>query len=140
MNEQVNKNVFVFDFDKRIKEKEIEVAGVNYTLSFDDKALEGYQLAVVRFRDNYKKLEKLTKSLDYDTVDEKTLVELSETQTILLKQFISAFLGEEGYNDVYVKAGRSNINLMALVPFLSELLDNETKSLDADLRAKYLNK
>lgn len=141
MGEKIEKSLtFDFDFESGGQvDRVVTLAGTDYTIPFDDEAYKRYQLSLVKFRENYKETERLSKGLNFDTCGEKEINDLFDVQRALVKDFVSAFVGEEGYTELYQKSGRSNIRMMSVCHFLGELIGDETKATVDEARSKYLS-
>ncbi|WP_374964623.1 hypothetical protein [Lysinibacillus sp. RS5] len=141
MSEETKKNnVFNFDFESGGQvDKVVTLAGKDYTIPFDDEAYKRYQLSLVKFRENYKETERLSKGLDFDTCGEKEISDLFDIQHALVKDFVSVFVGEEGYTELYEKSGRSNIRMMGVCHFLAKLISGEAETVVEEARSKYLS-
>lgn len=140
MAEKIEKSLtFDFDFESGGQvDKVVTLAGKDYTIPFDDEAYKRYQLSLVKFRENYKETERLSKGLNFDTCGEKEINDLFDAQRALVKDFLFVFVGEEGYTELYEKSGRSNIRMMGVCHFLGELVGSETEATVEDARSKYL--
>jgi hypothetical protein len=141
MSEENKKNnVFTFDFESGAQsDKVVTLAGKDYTIPFDDEAYKRYQLSLVKFRENYKETDRLSKGLNFDTCGEKEINDLFDAQRALVKDFVSVFIGEEGYTELYDKSGRSNIRMMSVCHFLGELIGDEAQTVVEEARSKYLS-
>ncbi|PEB52444.1 hypothetical protein COO03_11690 [Bacillus sp. AFS098217] len=126
---------FKFNFEKTYKE--IDVAGKVYRVNFDDDALAKYQKELRIFEDKSKELT--GKEIDYTTITDTEIDAMQVTQRELVKHVVEVFLGDGTFEELYEKAGRSVMNLMALVTYLSDIYAEETRSKTEEVQNKYLN-
>lgn len=127
-------NVFQFNFEQTYKE--VNVAGTVYKVEFNDDALAKYQKELKNFEKETKELQSLVPDIDNAT-DEK-IDELMEKQRAIAKHVVETFLGENTFEELYEKAGRSVNNLLSLVHYLNDLYVEEELSRSEKASSKYL--
>ncbi|HDX9500150.1 TPA: phage tail assembly chaperone [Bacillus thuringiensis] len=125
---------FRFDFEKTYKE--IDVAGTVYKIAFDDDAMLKYQIASKEYEAKVQEVQTLVPDIEKASVEELKL--LNEKQKALFKETIELFLGDDTFEELYEKAGRSVIQLTGLLDYLTGLVEEELKSQSASVQDKYL--
>lgn len=150
MKEPINQNQVnqkpTFTFGEIEKPyKEVDIAGVEYRIYVDDQAVTEYQAAIMDFRDANNELQSRFAGIDYDTISKEDLLEINDLQFVIVKNFITPFIGEDGYNYVFDKAGRTSRNLIPVVEFLTDVITNHIDSVTpnqsqrtSNARAQYL--
>ncbi|PFZ59274.1 hypothetical protein [Bacillus pseudomycoides] len=121
----VVENKFQFNFEKTYRE--IDVAGNLYKVSFDDESMLKYQEGFVAYEKKAKELQ--AEEVDIREATPEQLRDMNAKQREVVKDAIEIFLGEDTFEELYRKAGRSIMNLFSLVNYL-------TKLVEAELRAK----
>jgi len=121
----VVENKFQFNFEKTYRE--IDVAGKLYKVSFDDESMFKYQECFVAYEKKAKELQ--AEEVDIREATPEQLRDMNAKQREVVKDAIEIFLGEDTFEELYEKAGRSIMNLFSLVNYL-------TKLVEAELRAK----
>ncbi|PED73061.1 hypothetical protein CON97_05500 [Bacillus pseudomycoides] len=121
----VVENKFQFNFEKTYRE--IDVAGNLYKVSFDDESMLKYQEGFVAYEKKAKELQ--AEEVDIREATPEQLRDMNAKQREVVKDAIEIFLGEDTFEELYEKAGRSIMNLFSLVNYL-------TKLVEAELRAK----
>jgi len=121
----VVENKFQFNFEKTYRE--IDVAGKLYKVSFDDESMFKYQECFVAYEKKAKELQ--AEEVDIREATPEQLRDMNAKQREVVKDAIEIFLGEDTFEELYRKAGRSIMNLFSLVNYL-------TKLVEAELRAK----
>lgn len=128
----------VFTFEKTYKE--IDIAGELHRIDFDDEARLKYQKAIKSFSDLSKVAQdKLNALGDIDNVSDELIEQSDKEQKELVKGMVETFLGDGSFDSLYEKAGRSVINLMGLVSYLTELYTSEISKTSENSRLQYLN-
>ncbi|MCC2397544.1 hypothetical protein LKL95_27600 [Bacillus cereus] len=125
---------FRFDFEKTYKE--IDVAGKVYKVAFDDDAMLKYQIASKEYEAKVQEVQNLVPDIEKASIEELKL--LNEKQKALFKETIELFLGDDTFEELYEKAGRSVIQLTGLLDYLTGLVEEELKSQSASVQDKYL--
>ncbi|HDX9563601.1 hypothetical protein P4195_29470 [Bacillus thuringiensis] len=125
---------FRFDFEKTYKE--IDVAGKVYKVAFDDDAMLKYQIASKEYEAKVQEVQDLVPDIEKASIEELKL--LNEKQKELFKETIELFLGDDTFEELYEKAGRSVIQLTGLLDYLTGLVEEELKSQSASVQDKYL--
>lgn len=131
---QVQNNVFQFNFEKTYKE--IDVAGKLYKVAFDDDSMLRYQVSFKEYESKVAEAQKIAPDVMEATVEQ--LKEMAEKQKDLMKTAIEIFLGEETFEELYEKAGRSSINLIGLIDYMMTLVKEELESRTGEVNSKYL--
>ncbi|TBX83972.1 hypothetical protein E0M29_28165 [Bacillus cereus] len=125
---------FKFEFEKTYKE--VDVAGKIYKIEFNDDAITKYQKELKTFEKDFKELAALIK--DYEKATDEEIDSVMEKQKEMTKHVVETFLGEDTFEELYEKAGKSVTNLMGLVNYLSDLYVEEAKGKTEQAQAKYL--
>jgi hypothetical protein len=123
-----------FEFAKAYEE--VEIAGKVYRVDFSDEKLEQYQR---KFKQFYEEAQQFTeKEIEKLSIDEQS--ELLKKQRQNMKEVTEMMLGEGTFEELFELAGRSTVNYMDLLEFLSEILAEKTEKMKEDKRKKYVKK
>ncbi|NIA59429.1 hypothetical protein G5716_13970 [Bacillus pacificus] len=125
---------FKFEFEKTYKE--VEVAGKVYQVEFNDDAINKYQKSFKNFEKKTKEVKDLIP--DYEKATDEEIDNVMNKQKELVKHVVETFLGENSFDELYVKSGKSIGNLMSLVDYLNNLYIEEAKEKAEKAQAKYL--
>ncbi|HFK1685280.1 TPA: hypothetical protein ACGXND_005247 [Bacillus tropicus] len=125
---------FKFEFEKTYKE--VDVAGKIYKIEFNDDAITKYQKELKTFEKDSKELAALI--TDYEKATDEEIDAVMSKQKEMTKHVVETFLGEDTFEELYKKAGKSVTNLMGLVNYLSDLYVEEAKGKTEQAQAKYL--
>lgn len=125
---------FKFEFEKTYKE--VEVAGKVYQVEFNDDAINKYQKSLKNFEKQTKEVEGLIP--DYEKATDEEFDNVMNKQKELVKHVVETFLGENTFDELYEKAGKSISNLISLVDYLNNLYIEEAKEKAEKAQAKYL--
>lgn len=123
-----------FNFKKSYEE--VEIAGEVYQIEFNDDKQKEYLRTIDRFHLESKRLHKI-ETKDMNTEEKEALyVEIQE----LTKETLEMFIGEGTYETVYEQAGRSTDNMIDVVMFVADVLDERMKRKRQDMKKKYVTK
>lgn len=125
---------FKFEFEKTYKE--VEVAGKVYQVEFNDEAINKYQKSLKNFEKQTKEVQGLIP--DYEKATDEEFDNVMNKQKELVKHVVETFLGENTFDELYEKAGKSISNLISLVDYLNNLYIEEAKEKAEKAQAKYL--
>ncbi|MES1048466.1 hypothetical protein FOA24_02935 [Bacillus thuringiensis] len=125
---------FKFEFEKTYKE--VDVAGKLYKIEFNDDAITKYQKELKTFDKDSKELATLI--TDYEKATDEEIDAVMNKQKEMTKHVVETFLGEDTFEELYEKAGKSVTNLMGLVNYLSDLYVEEAKGKTEQAQSKYL--
>ncbi|MDA2508277.1 hypothetical protein PDN66_25130 [Bacillus cereus] len=125
---------FNFEFEKTYKE--VEVAGKVYQVEFNDEAINKYQKSLKNFEKQTKEVQGLIP--DYEKATDEEFDNVMNKQKELVKHVVETFLGENTFDELYEKAGKSISNLISLVDYLNNLYIEEAKEKAEKAQAKYL--
>lgn len=125
---------FKFEFEKTYKE--VEVAGKVYQVEFNDDAINKYQKSLKTFEKQTKEVQGLIP--DYEKATDEEFDNVMNKQKELVKHVVETFLGENTFDELYEKAGKSISNLISLVDYLNNLYIEEAKEKAEKAQAKYL--
>lgn len=128
---------FKFEFEQK-KELELDIAGKTVIIPLDDETQKKQQMAILNFRDKYKKLEKKSSEYNFEAMTEDDVNEIFEMQRDIVKDVIVTILSEEEFNRLYEQAGNSIRNLMPVALFLVDVLTKEAKHFEKTAKEKYL--
>ncbi|QWI52550.1 hypothetical protein EXW56_27060 (plasmid) [Bacillus mycoides] len=127
-------NVLQFNFDKTYKE--IDVAGKLYRVAFDDDSMLQYQVSFKAYEVKVQEAQKLVPDVQEATVEQ--LKEMAEKQKELMRDAIEIFLGADTFEELYDKAGRSSMNLVGLIDYMMDLVQDELQKSAGKVNNKYL--
>ena len=117
--------------------KEIEVNGNAYKVDFSDDAMNRYMEVGHKMQsimlEEQEKLESHGENLPIEVLKETQI-----KQREAVKEVLEAFLGEGTFDGLYDMAGRSVINLLALVDYLNTFMDEQTFQKIEAKKEKYL--
>ncbi|MBJ8031442.1 hypothetical protein [Bacillus cereus group sp. N21] len=123
-----------FTFEKTYKE--IDVAGKLYKVKFDDDSMPAYQEGFVAYE---KKAQELKNGIvDFSKATTEELRASNAKQRELMKEAIELFLGEDTFEELYEKAGRSLMNLVSLIDYLTKIVEEELRSKTGSSLDEYL--
>ncbi|PEO80623.1 hypothetical protein CN571_26750 [Bacillus pseudomycoides] len=131
---KIVENKFQFNFEKTYRE--IDVAGKLYKVSFDDESMLKYQEGFGAYEAKAKELQ--DNALDIREASTKQIRDMHYKQREIMKEAVELFLGADTFEDLYVKAGRSLMNLVALIDYLTKLVETEMRSKVGDSLNEYL--
>ncbi|CAI8737654.1 hypothetical protein COM13_12395 [Bacillus pseudomycoides] len=131
---KIVENKFQFNFEKTYRE--IDVAGKIYKVNFDDESMLKYQEGFLSYEKKAKELQ--AEAVDIREASTEKLREMHSKQREVMKEAIELFLGADTFEDLYVKAGRSLMNLVALIDYLTKLVETELRSKVGDSLNEYL--
>lgn len=123
-----------FEFKKSYEE--INIAGKVYRVDFSDENIKKYQKS---FNEFYKK------NKEFENIDEENL-SVEEQQEILdkvlniIKEFVETILGQNTFDELYDKSGKSIFNMMELVNYLAEIVGEKGQKLRDENYKKYTQK
>lgn len=123
-----------FTFGKVIEE--VEIGDKKYEVDFSDAAVEKREEVLLKWHKEHTEfvdteIEKL------DVTDQRfKLNNLRESMC----EYIEAVLGENTFNELYEMSGKSTLNLLGLVNFLTEFLAEKSNKSANAIRSKYTNK
>ena len=130
MTQQVHK----FEFKKDTVEI-VEVAGKQYSIDFGDEAIRDMQVKFNAFYSDYKNLAaKETANMNGNAVNE-----YFDNIKELIKKITEGILGVGTFDELYAASGKSLINMMELITYLSDLIGNKAGVVREKNRAKYVN-
>ncbi|WP_077623842.1 hypothetical protein [Sediminibacillus massiliensis] len=114
---------------------EVEIAGEDYKLFYDDESLKRYQkqaqIYSKKASDYAKKQDKIPE------MSEKERKKLEDEGFEFVKEFIETFLGAGSYEKMYQACGKSMINLVGLINQIMEWLDSKLATVDDKKKQRY---
>lgn len=119
-----------FTFNKSYEE--IKINEKPYTIDFSDDAIMKYQS---KFNEFFKKQQELQAKLAESETEENV-----EEAKGVTKDIIETILGAGTFEPIYIESGKSLINMMDLVIFLSEILGDKMEKVRETNRKKYVKK
>jgi hypothetical protein len=123
-----------FDFKKSYEELKID--GEIYKIDLSDDKVKEYQRAFVDFQ---------VKSQELQIASDKAITpelkeEFMDKSKALVGETIDLLLGGQSFNKLYESSGRSLINMIDLVLFLTEIIQSKTEELKSSTLEKYIKK
>ncbi|HDR6318597.1 TPA: hypothetical protein QCU53_005469 [Bacillus thuringiensis] len=129
-------NVFNFEFISTVKE--ITIGGETFSMNFDDDSLMGYMDGFKSYAD---KIETLKQNApEVSTATEEQLKEMKKSQTEILAGTIDMLLGEGKFKVIYELAGKSSMQIVALIDALMEMVQKELGEQSNGALDRYLNR
>lgn len=126
----------IHKFEFQSPKKEIEVAGKVYEVDFSDDAVQRYTEMAESAKQEYQKQQEKFDASDELTSDD--IKQIQADQKAVVKRTIEGYLGEGTFDELYEKAGRSTVNLLSLVRYLSDLFQEEQQERVQQHKDKYL--
>lgn len=123
-----------FVFDKSYEE--VEIAGQVYKIDMSDEKVTEYQKAFKLF---YEKVQELSNT-DIEKISDEEQIGILTKQKDNMKAFTEIVLGVGAFDKLYELSGRSTVNYMQLLMFISEIFEEKTNNIKADARKKYVKK
>lgn len=121
---KIVENKFQFNFEKTYRE--IDVAGKLYKVNFDDESMLKYQEGFLSYEKKVKELQ--NEAIDFREASPEVLRAMNLQQRELMSEAIELFLGEDTFEELYEKAGRSLMNLVSLINYLTSLVESELRA------------
>lgn len=123
-----------FDFKKSYEELKID--GEIYKIDLSDDKVKEYQRAFVDFQ---------VKSQELQIASDKAITpelkeEFMDKSKALVGETIDLLLGGQSFDKLYESSGRSLINMIDLVLFLTEIIKSKTEELKSSTLEKYIKK
>ena len=127
-------NIKKFDFNKSYEE--IEIAGEEYRIEFNDEKLLEYSKAFDKFYQETQDINKIDTS-DMDVEEqEESFKEIQKT----IKTMIDVILGVGAYDTLYEQSGQSIMNMISMIEFLSDVVGDKMEQIQGDRKKKYIKK
>lgn len=121
-----------FEFKKSFEE--IDIAGNTYQVDFSDEKIATYHKSFEHF---YKESQRI-KAIDTKDMAPEKQRELFEEMQDLVKSVVEELLGKGTYADLYKASGNSLINILELVTYLGEIIEEKTKDINQVNKKKYI--
>lgn len=129
----------VFNFENiKSTDKEVSIAGKLYVLKFDDDSQRNHQKAVIKFKENYNKLNEQSNNYNFEVATEKDVDDINDTMINLVKDFIVGVLDINEYNRLYELAGRDTRKLIQVVIFLINIIEQAQNDAVKEAEEMYL--
>ncbi|UOY92900.1 hypothetical protein MUG87_01780 [Ectobacillus sp. JY-23] len=123
-----------FEFAKAYEE--VEIAGKTYRIDFSDDKVEQYQKGFKEFYAEAQKLE----TLDLEHLTDEEQKHVIDNQKDLVKRFANQLLGEDAFEELYEKAGRSMLNMFDLLAYIADIMKEKTEQSRIEKKSKYVKK
>ena len=121
-----------FEFKKTYEE--IEVAGEVYRVDVSDKKLKEYQ---IEFHEFYKESQRLEK-IDVDELSAEEQTEMLDNALGILEKVVNKILGDGSFDVLYEKSGKSIMNMIDLVNYLGDVVNERLNGQRQEKRGHYL--
>lgn len=121
-----------FEFKKSFEE--VEVAGNVYQVDFSDEKIAQYQKSFEHF---YKESQRI-KAIDVKDLSAERQTGLFTEMQDLVKRVVEELLGKESYADLYKASGNSLINMLELIQYLGEVIQEKTEKINEGRKKKYI--
>lgn len=129
-------NVFNFEFKSTVKE--ITIGGKTFSMNFDDDSLMSYMDGFKSYAD---KIEALKQGApEVSTATEEQLKEMKKSQTEILAGTIDMLLGKGKFKVIYELAGKSSMQIVALIDALMQMVQDELGEQSNGALDRYLNR
>lgn len=123
-----------FKFGKSYEE--VEIAGETYEIRFDDEKIYEYHEA---FEDFVKKSNEIEK-LNHEEVSTEEVKEAHKDTLEMIEEVLDIILGEGAYEVLYEQSGKSTIEMIELMGFISDVVGESIESIREDRKNKYVKK
>ncbi len=123
-----------FEFKKSYEE--VDLAGNVYRIEFTDEKVLQYNKSFDKFYRESKKLSKI--DIKNSSVEEQH--DLFYNMQKLVKKVTEQLLGEGTYDTLYEASGNSLMNMIDMVEYLSEIVEEKARHIQEDRKNKYLIK
>ena len=127
-------NLRKFEFNKSYEE--FTIADKDYKMEFNDEKMVEYNKAFDKFYVESKRINEI----DTKDITPKKNEEVFKEMKELTKGVINTLLYEGVYEELYEASGRSLINLIEMVEFLSEIVGEKMERIRNDKKKKYIVK
>ncbi len=121
-----------FEFKKSYEE--IEIAGDIYRLDMSDEKIKEYQKEFFSFYEKSKKIEKQ----DLSKLDEHE--QFYKEVRAIVESLLNTLLGENSFSKLYEKSGKSLFNLIELVVYLADIVEEKSEHIRKKKREYYTKK
>lgn len=121
-----------FEFKKTYEE--IKINDKTYKIEFNDDKINEYQKAFENFY--FKSQEK--QKIDINKLNKEEEKQFIEESVQLAKEALETLLGEGTYDILYEESGRSLINMVDLISFLADIVNEKTSQEKQKRVDKYL--
>lgn len=121
-----------FEFKKSYEE--IEIAGNVYQVDFSDEKIAQYQKSFEHF---YKESKRI-KAIDVKSLPAEKQEALFTEMQDLVKNVVEELLGNGTYADLYKASGNSLINMLELMQYLGEVIQEKTQQINEGRKKKYI--
>jgi hypothetical protein len=120
-----------FEFKSSVEE--FKIGDKVYQIDFSDQKVKSYQRSFVNF---HVKSQELSDKIDKATPE---IQEILFDQTLqLVKELLDQLLGSGSFDELYEKSGKSLINMMDLIAFLSEVVVEKADKAKNERLEKYV--
>lgn len=123
-----------FDFNKSYEE--VEIAGKEYNIEFNDDKLLEYSKAFDKFYVDVKKIDKI----DTEKLEVEKQKELFNEMQELIRGIISILLGDDAFDEIYKASGKSTMNMISVIEFLSDIVGEKMEKIQKSRKSKYIPK
>ena len=127
-------NVKKFEFKK--SHEDLEIAGKEYRLEFNDAKLIEYNKSFDEFYQESKRLNQI----DETKLTTNEQLDLFEDMKKMVKDILEILLGEGSFEELYEASDRSLINMMDVIMYLSEVVEEKMQNIRDKKKEKYLPK
>lgn len=121
-----------FEFKKSFEE--VEIAGNVYQVDFSDEKIAQYHKSFEHFHKESQRI-KAIKAEDLPAEEQRGL--FGEMQD-LVKNVVEELLGKGSYAELYAASGNSIINMLELVTYLGEVINEKTQKINEGRKKKYI--
>lgn len=121
-----------FDFNKSYEE--IEISGENYRIEFNDEKMTQYTKSFDKFYTETKAINEI----DTSELTPNEQIDTFKKMQEITKGIVEELLGEGSYSRLYEASGKSLMNIIEMVEYLSDIVGEKSEKLRADKKKKYL--
>lgn len=121
-----------FEFKKTYEE--VELAGNTYKVDFSDEKIREYNKHLEEFQKESKRIQDI--KIAELAADEQN--DLFTEMRDLVKGLTETLLGKETFEDLYEKSGDSLTNMMEMLSYLGDIIQEYTRKLQDGRMQKYL--
>lgn len=121
-----------FQFKKTYEE--VEIAGETYQVDFSDESVNRYNKSFIEFYEETKRIN----AVDVSKLSVEKQSEMFGEMQELVKGVVNELLGRGSYETLYDASGKSLMNMIEMIEYLSEVVGDKTQKIREGRKKKYL--
>lgn len=121
-----------FEFKKAYEE--IEISGDVYRIDMSDQKIKEYQVEFHEFYKDSRRFEKI----NVEELEVEEQAKVLDDALAMVKKITESLLGKGTFEELYKKSGKSINNMIDLIDYLADIVEQKLKSNSEKKRNKYL--